>query len=206
MLYRETVSPELLELLDELMQIDELSKLRLVRGTSLALQIGHRNSIDIDLFGEMKADKLRLTQVLQKFPSLESLGGSTSINVFRINGVKVDIVNYPYNWIEKPVIVDGYTMASLKDIAAMKVAAITQRGSKKDFIDLFFLLQEFALSEILGFYLEKIIDGNLWMAVRSMTYFEDADKQPMPAMFSNNTWEEMKAQVKISVFDYQKSI
>ena len=76
------------------------------------------------------------------------MSGSKSIKIFLINGVKVDIVNYPYDWLEVAIVENNIRLASQKDIAAMKIAAITQRGSKKDFIDLYFLLQTYSLKEI----------------------------------------------------------
>jgi hypothetical protein len=91
--------------------------------------------------------------------------------------------------------VEGIRMAPTRDIAAMKIAAITQRGSKKDFIDLYCLLQQFSLPEILGFYEEKISDGNRWLALRSIPYFTDADQQPSPAMHIDVSWEEVKTTI-----------
>ncbi len=152
MLHRETVSEELLALLASLMAIKELDTLRLVGGTSLALQIGHRNSEDIDLFGQHAMDELSLSGELKVFDQVKKLGGSKSIQIYLLNGIKVDIVNYPYPWLKPPLVVEGFRMAAMEDIAAMKIAAITQRGSRKDFIDLFFLLRRFSLSELLTFY------------------------------------------------------
>lgn len=203
MLHTETVSTELLELLGRLMQLDALSELRLVGGTALALQLGHRNSIDIDLFGELKVDKLKLTELLNTFSTTKFLGGSSSINIYMIDGIKVDIVRYPYPWLQDAILENGYRLAGLKDIAAMKIAAITQRGSKKDFIDLYFLLKKMGLKQILEWYLQKITDGNQWMAIRSLTYFEDANKQPMPDMYFDITWGQMKASIRDAVLEYQ---
>ena len=195
MLYRETVSSELLELLERLMKVEDLQSLRLVGGTALALQLGHRNSVDIDLFGRHEMDEQHLNRVLSAYATVEQLRGSKSIKVFLINGVKVDFVNYSYPWLDPVLEIENIRMASVRDIAAMKIAAITQRGSKKDFIDLYFLLQQFSLTEILAFYKQKITDGNEWMALRSIPYFDDADRQPMPAMFNTISWEAIKASI-----------
>lgn len=195
MLYRETVSAELLALLESLMTIRSFGTLRLVGGTALALQIGHRNSIDIDLFGEHDIDEQSLTDALNRFDESKKLGGSQSINIYLVNGIKVDIVNYPYPWLKPPLVREGIRMAAIEDIAAMKIAAITQRGSKKDFIDLYFLLRQFSMPELMGFYREKITDGNEWLALRSIPYFEDADKQPAPTVFQRFSWEEIKLHI-----------
>jgi hypothetical protein len=186
------------------MAIPAFSKLRLVGGTALALQLGHRSSIDIDLFGEHHLDDHQLSAQLSEFAEVVAIGGSSSIKAFFINDIKVDIVNYPYPWIASQVEEDGIRMASILDIAAMKIAAIEQRGSKKDFIDLYFLLQQFSLSEILQFYQQKITDGNEWIALRSLAYFEDAEREPMPTMFSDASWLLIKNHIANEVRKYSR--
>lgn len=86
-------------------------------------------------------------------------------------------------------------MLSTKDIAAMKLNAIAGRGSKKDFIDLYFLLNEFSLDEILSFYEKKYLDGSIFMVQKSLTYFEDANPQLQPKMFLNFNWETCKQKI-----------
>ncbi len=135
MLYRETVSAELLALLSKLMSIEALCDLRLVGGTALALQLGHRNSIDIDMFGSHRLSDSQIMEALASFEEVEIVATSKSIKVYFVDNVKVDLVNYPYPWLDPEVAIEGIRMASVRDIAAMKIAAITQRGSKKDFID-----------------------------------------------------------------------
>ena len=168
----------------------------------MALQVGHRNSIDIDLFGEHQLDNEVILSNFEELGKVEIIGSSKSILAAFIDGIKVDIVNYPYRWLKLPVTVDGIKMCSLEDIAAMKIAAITQRGSKKDFIDLYYLLQQFTMREIIQFYKDKITDGNQWLAVRSLTYFNDADRQPNPKLFSNLSWEQMKSSIIMEVEQY----
>lgn len=204
MLQTQTVTSGLLELLTRLMTIKEFEDLRLVGGTSLALQFGHRSSEDIDLFGRHDVDDFALSEILSQFETVKSLPGSKSIKIFLVNGIKVDIVNYPYEWIEDAIEADGFKLAGKKDIAAMKIAAIAQRGSKKDFIDLYFLLRDYSLGQLMEFYEKKITDGNTWMALRSLAYFDDAEKQPMPRMFKDVSWLTMKALIRKEVAIYQK--
>lgn len=202
MLQRNTVSSELLGVLETLMSIPALKDLRLVGGTSLALQIGHRHSVDIDLFGTHELDGQDFYQAFSTFNEVRQLHKTKSINIFLIEGVKVDIVNYRYPWLDSEYEVEGIRMASLRDIAAMKISAITQRGSKKDFIDLHLLLMHFTMSQMMSFYREKITDGNEWLALRSLAFFEDADQQPMPRMFSATSWDEIKASIIAEVKKY----
>ena len=117
------------------------------------------------------------------------LSASKTIRAYQIHGIKVDIVNYPYPWIDDAVVEEGLVLASPKDIAAMKVNAIIGRGTKKDFIDIYYLLKHFSFDDLMAFYLGKYSDGSEYRALLSMTYFGDADPQPMPYMFENVGWE-----------------
>lgn len=95
-------------------------------------------------------------------------------------------------------------LARPEDIAAMKISAITGRGTRKDFIDLFELLKYFSMNEILSFYLEKYKDGSAYLALKSMSYFQDAEQNPMPTMFSSISWEEVKQKIEQEVQRYLK--
>ncbi|MFA6293814.1 MAG: nucleotidyl transferase AbiEii/AbiGii toxin family protein, partial [Victivallales bacterium] len=159
MLYYKAIDATTLGILRKLQGEPEFSELRLVGGTALALQISHRKSIDIDLFGKLDSDSIQVMKKLDRTGKTIILSKSENIGIYSIDGIKVDVVNYPYKWLEEPVKEDGLMLAGMRDIAAMKLAAITNRGSKKDFIDLFFLLRHFTFSELLGFYQEKFHDG-----------------------------------------------
>lgn len=202
MLYRETVNPETLDLLIRLQSLEDFEQTRLVGGTALALQIGHRKSIDLDFFGAMTSSLEELTFTISDFASVQPLSSSKLMRFMNVNGVKVDIVSYPYEWIDKPVIEDGVVLAGIKDIAAMKLSAITNRGTKKDFIDLYFLLQKYTLLEMLGFYQQKYADSQLFTVLRSMTYFEDAEADPMPSMLAPVKWSQIKDTIQKNVESY----
>jgi hypothetical protein len=173
------------------MQIDVFSDLRLVGGTALALHIGHRESVDVDLFGEIDFEEQEKN--IEITGNIEVLKKSKNISVLSIDNIKVDIVNYKYPWISALVKEDNYRLASLKDIGAMKLNAITGRGTKKDFIDLYYLLKHFSIHDLFECYIEKFEDGNLFLVKKSLTYFDDAEPEPMPVMKENITWEEIKA-------------
>lgn len=202
MLHRQTVAPELLALLDQLMIVESLQNLRLVGGTALALQLGHRESVDIDLFGNIEITDERLKELLLSIGKIEEINISRSIKQFYVNNIKLDIVNYRYSWLDPLVSIQGIHMASLRDIAAMKLSAITQRGSKKDFIDLYFLLEHYSIVEMMTFYKKKIIDGNEWLVYRSLSFFDDADVQPTPKIYVDISWEKIKARIASEVKKY----
>lgn len=192
MLSLRTIEPHTLELLRALMQEAALSELRLVGGTALALQYGHRSSVDLDLFGKIDVDGYELQSILSKYGVLKVENETKIIHQYYIDNIKVDVVNYPFEWISPIIEEDGIRLASPIDIAAMKVNAIEGRGTKKDFIDMYMLLQHYSLKEIIAFYEQKYPNYSIFRALRSLTYFEDAEDQFMPRMFIEDTWEDMK--------------
>ena len=207
MLSLQTVLPDTLELLKALMLLPELRDMRLVGGTSLALQYGHRRSVDLDFFGNTTEDADELTAAIKGIVEQVVLGGhSKRIKAYFLNGVKVDIVNYDYDWIDDPVLEDGLRLASPKDIAAMKVNAVIGRGTKKDFVDIYFLLRHFSFDDLMRLYLQKYPDGSEYRALLSMAYFGDADSQPMPYMFDNVEWETIKLHILNEVDAYNRRI
>lgn len=205
MLSLQTVLPNTLELLKTIIGLPPFSQTRLVGGTALALQYGHRQSVDLDFFGFVDEDTEELTEILRE--SVEHLvrGNCTKrIRTYMLNDIKVDIVTYDYPWIDEPIIEDGIRLASPKDIAAMIVNAIVGRGTKKDFIDIYFLMQHFSFEELMQFYLKKYAEGSEYRALLSMTYFDDAEPQPMPLMYKNVSWSMIKCAIKKAVEDYNK--
>ena len=195
MLQTQTASPKLLELLKQLMQDDFFNGFDLVGGTSLALQIGHRNSIDIDMFGNREIDTDLFEEKLKSFGKVEITQSTKNILISSINEIKVDFVNYKYPLLQETKIIDFIRLASKEDIAAMKLNAILGRGSRKDFIDLYFLLNEFSLQQMFGFFKDKYIEGSEFLVYKSLTYFEDADSQPQPKMFKPFDWEICKQKI-----------
>lgn len=199
MLQYTSVSKSTLELLKSLMQPPFPDDFYLVGGTSLALQIGHRESIDLDLFTSAALDTDSLIRYAEELGEVEVVKRTKAIMTIFVNSVKVDFVNLRYPLIDDLLIEDGIRFATPKDIAAMKIAAITGRGAKKDFIDLYFLLQQFSMEEILDFYQQKYDDHTLFLTYKSLNYFEDADAQEMPVMFQPVEWETIKTTINSEV-------
>lgn len=202
MLHYETVDEGTLGLLKQLQSLDILSEMRLVGGTSLALQIGHRKSIDIDLFGILNVEFDILIDELKTLGEVVLLKNSKNIHSLLINDIKVDIVNYNYRWLKNKMTIDNIYFATIEDIAAMKLNAIMGRGSKKDFIDLYFILKNYTLSTLIDLYSQKYYDGSIFLVLKSLAYFDDADEQEMPFMFHNTSWQTMKNNIKKALADY----
>lgn len=157
MLQYESISPNTLDLLKKIQSLDFAKDLRLVGGTALALQIGHRISVDLDLFGNTSASLEEIVYELSSVSSVSPLSSSKMMRFLIVDGVKVDIVSYPYPWLDVPVVENGIVLAGIRDIAAMKLSAITNRGTKKDFIDYYFLLKSYSLGEMFDIYILRNI-------------------------------------------------
>jgi len=198
-----TVEAHTLELLKAFMQQDLFAPMRLVGGTALALQYGHRQSVDLDMFGPVQFDSLEMRQVLNPLGKLTVVKETSNIKIYLLDGIKVDFVNYAYPWIDDAIEEEGIRLASDKDIAAMKINAIEGRGSKKDFIDLYFLLKHYTLQEILDFYCRKYPENSVFRAILSLSYFDDADSQMMPKMFMEGDWDCIKNYLSDVVKSFQ---
>lgn len=195
MLHYQAIDSTTLELLKKLIRLAGFEQLRLAGGTSLALQYGHRKSIDLDLFGEFTLDTIMLSSYLGSMGEVKILQNLQHIKSYLINGIKVDIVNYPYPWIGPLLSIDQVRLASDRDIGAMKLAAITGRGAKKDFFDLYFLLKRFTLRELLSFYNQKYMDGSAFMVIKSLVYFEDAEADVDPVQLIPASWSDVKSSI-----------
>ncbi len=143
MLHLETIEPKTLELLRRLQSLPIFEHSRLVGGTALALQLGHRKSLDLDMFGNIDASPEEVLEACKEAGELEISKTSKNINIYWVDGIKVDCVNYPYKWLDDCI----------------------------------------------------IPDGSRFIAIKSLTYFEDAESDPMPYMFSDITWEEIKVSI-----------
>ena len=206
MLQLQTILPNTLELLKKISTQPEMKGLRLVGGTSLALQYGHRQSIDLDFFGEPAASQEEILFMLERIGEYKLRNRTNNILQLIVNGVMVDIVDYSrYPWIDEPVCEDGLLLASPKDIAAMKINAIEGRGSRKDFIDIYLLLQHYSLEELLQFYSQKYSNYSIFRALLSLTYFDDAENEAMPKMFISDTWDDIMSHITDSVKKYQRN-
>ena len=206
MLHYETVDRATLELLKQLQSIELFQHLRLVGGTALALQEGHRKSIDLDLFGNIDVDVLEINNVLSQIGTITQIRNSKNIHIYIINGIKVDIVNYMYPWLNEVLETDGIRLAGYEDIAAMKLAAISGRGTKKDFVDIYYLLNLISLSEMIKLYQKKYADGSIFMVLKSLIYFNDAEPDIMPDMLKQLSWGEVKDRIIVAHTNYLKGL
>ncbi len=205
MLHTETVLASTLDLLRKLQSLEGLAGLRLVGGTALALHLGHRKSVDLDLFGHFDESVSIRSMIMKDVHAADGAENGT-IQSLRVDGVKVDCVSYPYPWLEQPVVEDGIVIAAIQDIAAMKLSAAANRGRKKDFIDIAFLIDILPLNEMFQLYQRKFAVSEFSFALRGLTYFDDAEDDPMPEMLMPIMWEEVKRKIESAVRDFVRDL
>jgi predicted nucleotidyltransferase component of viral defense system len=188
------------------MELPSLQAFSLVGGTALSLRYGHRSSVDLDLFFHEKYDQLRIeNELIREFgPGFEFESGHKSFGIFcTINKIKVDIVYFPHQPIAAFEIKDKIRMYSSADIAAMKIQAILGRAKKKDFWDLFELLQHYSLQQLMDWHKQKYPSQMLAISIpNAITYFVEADESETPVSFKNQTWESVKKGISKAVSDY----
>jgi predicted nucleotidyltransferase component of viral defense system len=193
-------------LLQSLCAKDYLNKFALAGGTALALQMGHRKSIDIDLFSFDEVDMHEISLQLNEDYQDIVLRRTTKAFIFgTINGIKSDFVKHNKAILLKPLItIDKIRMYSVEDIAALKLNAVCGRGTKKDFYDIYLLLQHISLKNLLAYYEEKFQSDNSWMALKSLQYFEDAEEnEPPELLIEFPTWELIKEFIIKTVNSYK---
>lgn len=187
------------------MLVPSLQNHYLVGGTALSLQLGHRISVDLDLFGHPFDAELVKGELIAKFKSKFSFKDTPAkwaVFCF-IEEIKVDIIGYNHPLLQPLDLIDGIRMASLEDIAAMKVNAILGRGTKKDFWDIYELLHHFSIEQVIGFYHQKYSAQILAISIpQAITYFDDAEDSPEPVSLKGQKWETIKQYIQQKVNEF----
>lgn len=181
MLQAATVASGTLGLLGRLQAEPLLCSTRLVGGTALSLQIGHRVSDDLDLFSVAPLDGMAVQKMLvDKYGFIPTIIEENTLIGF-IQGVKIDVIYHPFPWLEKAIEEDGFRIATKKDIAAMKMHAIINSGKRpKDFVDIAFLSMHFSYNDIKRLLLRRYPAYDPIMADRAVVYFGDIDETLIP--------------------------
>lgn len=176
-------------------------------GTALALQFKHRQSIDLDWFSQKPFSSHKLIEFFSSIGELVVNFESEDTLHLVLDGVKISLFYYPYDLL-RPLIqyANGVFLASDIDIACMKLQAISSRGSKKDFIDLYFLLKKYSLGEMLDYFDKKYakVKYNHLHLLKSLVFFDDAESEPMPIMLTAISWNEVKEKISQAVKKYEK--
>jgi predicted nucleotidyltransferase component of viral defense system len=202
-LYWNTVSPLLEKILRDLMKEELFSPFRLVGGTALSLQIGHRMSVDIDLFTDAYYDSIDFEEIKNfieykynycSYRNIERVGMGTYFEVgnSKIDCVKIDLF-YTDNFIFDEIIIDNVRMASEKEIIAMKLDVVLRNGRKKDFWDLHYYLDKISIDEMISFFVLRYpYDDSFYRLKSQFMNFENADLDTEPNCLLNKEWEIIK--------------
>jgi hypothetical protein len=175
------ITPETFKLIQQLQAIPELKEFHLVGGTALALQLGHRNSIDIDLFTLNEFDDADIIELISKENEVNEILRRLNTVICLINNIKTDFIRHNYKLLKPPVTEEGISFLSKEDIAAMKFHAIIQSGKRlKDFIDIYFLLQHFSMKQMVEFFTAKYTYSNPMIAMKAINFFDDIDENMDP--------------------------
>lgn len=215
MLYYHTVNDLLKNILLKLMQSDVFNNFRLVGGTALSLQIGHRESIDIDLFSDSEYGTLDFNSIenylkanfeyVDFLNTIPAMGKSYFIGENKENTVKLDVY-YTDNYIQPYVEVDGIRMATIEEIIAMKIDVVERGGRKKDFWDLHDLLQSYNINEMLDLHERRYpYTHNRALIIQNFTSFQQADEDFNPICLKGKYWEFIKEDLEEIINEFKKT-
>lgn len=203
MLQQNPVEPATLALLKRICCLHSFENFALGGGTNLALRLAHRLSVDLDFFTSTTYQNSIIFQAVAKeFPDAELLFEQNQTMMFIIDNVKVDFILYPFKWLQPFETIDGARLIALPDIIPMKLQALSNRFSKKDFWDIAFLLNKFSLSELLELFKSKFPQIDTGYIIHSLTDFEVAEREQDPVGLIPKTWEEIKSELEKVVIDF----
>src|SRR3989344_905141 len=180
-------------------------------GTALALQIGHRTSLDFDFYNPKHFASSPLYDKIENISksNAEKISQHKDTLICRADGVNLSFFWYSHKLIENPINAQGILLASLGDIAAMKLIAISSRPVQRDYIDIFYLLKKFTLEEMFAFGYKKYPNFNHYLSLRALTYFEDledSNKRPIKILDPDFSFLKAKDMIFAEVKKYQLSI
>lgn len=207
MLYLQILNQNQLNLLKEL-KFDN-DNVYLAGGTALALQLGHRTSLDFDFYSKDNFNpEILVADFQKKFGNkmiVNSIAKGTAI--LTINNVSFSIFHYPYELIDDLKNLENIQMASIPDVSAMKLIAVAMRGKRRDFIDVYYLLKKYSLEDLLGFVKKKYPSFEELMILKGLIFFEDAEDEDVARgikIFDNSfSWRKAKIFIEDEVKKYQ---
>jgi hypothetical protein len=210
MLYYNTINNLLRDCLSALMAAEPFNPFRLVGGTSLSLQLGHRISVDIDLFTDAPYGSIDFEALEHYFQNtfpyishsaniLPGMGKSYTVGTDRGNVIKLDVY-YTDLFIQPALIIDGIRMATVEEIIAMKIDVVQRRGRKKDFWDLHELLPKYSIDEMLALHKQRYeYAHDKALILKNLTDFTQADDDFNPICLRGKYWEFIKEDIEDAV-------
>jgi hypothetical protein len=192
--HQETINGTIEQLLCDLQQVPLLAPYYLAGGTGLALQLGHRRSVDLDFFVVEHFNEDYLIQKLQHLKGFALVSKEPATIHATVRETKVSFITYEYPLLFPFQSFLGTKVADPREIGCMKISAIASRGTKRDFIDLYVVSQQFGLEHCLDWFERKFLQTNYSKihVLKSLSFFDDAEKDPMPHMLVSLSWAEVK--------------
>lgn len=195
----ESLTPATLQAFRQVARLPFIASFYLAGGTGLSLHLGHRFSVDLDLFfpdeTAVSPDQRDALRLLLNHPSLAITYDNDGTFVATWQGVGISLFRLPlYPLVQQPILLEGVPLATIHEIGAMKLAAIIDRGTRKDMVDLYYLLQVVSLDTIFEVAAVKYARVRSFpvSAIRALAYFADAEALPMPRMLDRTPWSKMK--------------
>lgn len=193
MLHLNTIDEITHQTLLSFQQKEYLADFSLVGGTNLSLRLGHRKSIDLAMFSTKSFDTENLNDLLEIDYPYRYRSNNPYMLFSYVNNIKVDWVYHPFSLLNPIEVIDGIRFFSLANVSAMKLFAVTKRGSKKDFFDIYKLCTLFKPETLIENFAKKYGADKVWMLKISLVYFEDADKEENPEILEKGlTWNQVK--------------
>lgn len=194
-MFTKALLPDTIRALKLVSKISIVKKSYLAGGTALALHLGHRYSVDLDFFTNSVFDEKTLLSELKTLPEYKEDGTGWRTVWGKMSNTKFSLFYYQYPLVKKTVNFEGIQILQKEDIAAMKVHAVEDRGTKRDFIDLYFLAKEFSMEQMFKFYDQKYkcLKTHKYIIIRSLNYFDEAElEEENPKMIKKVSWDEVK--------------
>jgi hypothetical protein len=192
--HREVINPQVERTLHNLKALGVLDGSYLAGGTGLALHLGHRRSHDLDFFSRDPIKPEALSRTMKSLAGFALAAQAPDTLHVTVQTTKVSFLAYPYPVLFPLVAFQGVNVADPRDIACMKLSAIASRGTKRDFVDLYEVARRYGLAQLLEWFKQKYagVNHSLTHLLKSLTWFEDAEKDPMPDLLAPLPWEEVK--------------
>ncbi|MFA6159462.1 MAG: nucleotidyl transferase AbiEii/AbiGii toxin family protein [Parcubacteria group bacterium] len=200
-MYPEAINQKTQCVFHKIKQTKFIADFYLAGGTALAIYLGHRESIDLDFFSQKEFSLARIKKELSTLGSFTLISEEEGTLHGLLDEVKLSFFCYPYPMLFPFVNFEKVSLADERDIASMKIDAISSRGSKKDFVDLYFLLEKYSLEELLSFFEKKYsqIKFNRLHILKSLIFFNDAQIEPDPIMLKNISWDKIRNGIEKNV-------
>ncbi|MBI3069773.1 MAG: nucleotidyl transferase AbiEii/AbiGii toxin family protein [Candidatus Levybacteria bacterium] len=193
-MHQEILLPQTRKLLSQINSQSLPRGFFLAGGTAVALHLGHRRSADLDFFTPTEFVETQWAEKLKKDFGFKLLKRDWQTLIGYVGKVKISLFSYGYKKIASPKFYNQVPVASLPDLAAIKLDTIIGRGTKRDLIDIYFLAQKFTLKKLLAFYQKKYdnLEEREIMIKKALVFFDDADKDEEPDMIVSLDWAKTK--------------